>query len=149
MALEDRLLRALICNLCCRTFYQMNNEKFYFIHQNLVEIVLLPPHYWVWPLCIRSQFLVWNFQNQSTFSIKRTDLKFQVSWFNEEFTYFENFIFRQTQGCQRSFWCLFSYLKICTIKFMNARVDFRSEIFTYTRKKMLLWHAPTRLLDSN
>ena len=32
-------------------FYHVNTEKCYFIHQNLVEIVLLPPHYWVWPLC--------------------------------------------------------------------------------------------------
>ena len=34
-----------------RFCYHVNTERCYFIHQNLVEIVLSPPHYWVWPLC--------------------------------------------------------------------------------------------------
>ena len=47
ITLEDSKFSALKCN----SFYHVDVEKCYFVYQDLVEIVLSPPHYIVKPLC--------------------------------------------------------------------------------------------------
>ena len=45
------------CNLDVGFLYHVNVEKSYFVYQNLLEIVLSPPHYIIRPLC---SALVWT-----------------------------------------------------------------------------------------
>ena len=41
-------------------FYHVDVEKCYFVYQNLVEIVLSPPHYIIKPLCNDGRPLPWR-----------------------------------------------------------------------------------------